>query len=108
MTNEEAKDWLKAIDEKYIHGGDEGFDAKRKEAISMAIKALSEQRTGHWRHYRKVKGFSSAYPNVCNLKIFPNSDKTWITIRDDVGTSITINLSDLELAISIIKAESEG
>lgn len=57
---------------------------------------------------KKVKGFSSAYPNVCNLKILPNIDKTWITIQDDVGTSITIKLSDLELAISIIKAESEG
>lgn len=56
---------------------------------------------------KEVKGFSSAYPNVCNLKIFPNIDKTWITIQDDVGTSITIKLSDLELAISIIKAESE-
>lgn len=56
---------------------------------------------------KKVKGFSSAYPNVCNLKILPNIDGTWITIQDDVGTSITIKLSDLELAISIIKAGSE-
>ena len=48
MTNEEAKEWLKAIEEKYIHGGDEGFDAKRKEAISMAIEALSEPKTGEW------------------------------------------------------------
>lgn len=54
---------------------------------------------------KKVKGFSSAYPNVCNLKLFPNIDGTWITIQDDVGTSMTIKLSDLESVISIIKAE---
>lgn len=63
--------------------------------------------TNKYTAIKKVKGFSSAYPNVCNLKILPNIDKTWITIQDDVGTSITIKLSDLELAISIIKAESE-
>ena len=43
MTREEAIEWLKAIEEKYIHGGDDGFDAKRKEAISMAIKALDQE-----------------------------------------------------------------
>lgn len=54
---------------------------------------------------KKIKGFSSAYPNVCNLKLLPNMDWTWITIQDDVGTSMTIKLSDLESAISIIKEE---
>lgn len=44
---------------------------------------------------KKVKGFSSAYPYICNLKLFPNIDGTWITIQDDVGTSMTIKLSDL-------------
>lgn len=42
MTNEEAIKWLRAIEEKYIHGGDEDFDAKRKEAINLAIEALKE------------------------------------------------------------------
>lgn len=40
MNNEEAIKWLKAIDEKYIHGGDECFDEQRHEAIKIAIKAL--------------------------------------------------------------------
>lgn len=40
MTNEQAIDWLIAIKEKYIHGGDEGFDELRKEALDVAIKAL--------------------------------------------------------------------
>lgn len=44
---------------------------------------------------KEVKGFSSAYPNMCNLKLLPNIDGTWITIQDDVGTSMTIKLSDL-------------
>ena len=44
---------------------------------------------------KEIKGFSSAYPNICNLKLLPNIDGTWITIQDDVGTSMTVKLSDL-------------
>lgn len=40
MTREEAIRWLEDIEDKYIHGGDEGFDESRKEAIHMAIKSL--------------------------------------------------------------------
>jgi len=40
MNEQEAILWLKAIEDKYIHGGDEGFDEKRKMAICMGIKAL--------------------------------------------------------------------
>ena len=43
MTREEAIKWLKGIEEKYIHGGDEGFDAKRKEALFRAIQALEQE-----------------------------------------------------------------
>ena len=38
MTDKECAEWLQAIKEKYIHGGDEGFDAKRREAIDHAIE----------------------------------------------------------------------
>lgn len=41
MTREEAIKWLESIEDKYIHGGDAGFDESRKEAIHMAIEALS-------------------------------------------------------------------
>ena len=51
---------------------------------------------------KEVKGFSSAYPNICNLKLLPNIDGSWITIQDDVGTSMTIKLSDLS---DFIKAD---
>lgn len=44
MTNEQAIEWLIAIKEKYIHGGDEVFDERRKEALDMAIKSLEEKR----------------------------------------------------------------
>lgn len=44
---------------------------------------------------KKVKGFSSAYPNICDLKLLPNIDGTWVTIQDNIGTSMTIKLSDL-------------
>lgn len=51
---------------------------------------------------KKIKGFSSAYPNMCDLKLLPNIDGTWITIQDDVGTSMTVKLSDLS---DFIKAD---
>lgn len=43
MSNTEAIRWLIAIEDKYIHGGDEGFDEKRKQAIKTAISALEKQ-----------------------------------------------------------------
>jgi hypothetical protein len=45
MEVKEAIEWLKSIDKKYIHGGDEGFDSKRHEAMRMAISALEKQET---------------------------------------------------------------
>lgn len=43
MTRDEAIIWLNQIKRRYIFGGDEGFDASRKEALDMAIEALSEE-----------------------------------------------------------------
>ena len=45
MTRDEAIEWLGRIKDRYIHGGDEGFDNKRKEAIDMAIEALQTLQT---------------------------------------------------------------
>lgn len=45
---------------------------------------------------KEVKGFSSVYPSMCNLKLTPNIDGTWLTIRDNADTSMTIKLADLE------------
>ena len=42
MTNKEAIEWLKRIEERYILNGDEGFDKARKEALHMAIEALEQ------------------------------------------------------------------
>ena len=43
MNIDTASDWLKAIKEKYIHGGDENYDEQRKEAIDFAIKTMNDQ-----------------------------------------------------------------
>lgn len=43
MEIKEAIDWLEAIEKKYIHGGDDEFDRKRKESIRLAISALNKQ-----------------------------------------------------------------
>lgn len=41
MTNKEAIEWLVAIEEKYIHGGDEVFDNQRRTALHLARNALA-------------------------------------------------------------------
>lgn len=43
MSIRAAIEWLRAIKDKYIKGGDEGFDQKRREAIDTAITALKKQ-----------------------------------------------------------------
>lgn len=42
MSDTEVIYWLQQIKEKYIHGGDEGFDEKRKQAIDIAIERLQK------------------------------------------------------------------
>ena len=42
MSNVEAIYWLQQIKEKYIHGGDEDFDEKRKQAIDIAVECLQK------------------------------------------------------------------
>lgn len=62
---------------------------------------------------KEVKGYSSAYPYICSIKLLPSLDRNWITIQDDVGTSMTVKLSDLsdymccESYNAMIKEESE-
>lgn len=68
MTNEEAIEWLEAIRKKYIHGGDEGFDQKRNEALDLAISALSRDR---W------ISVEERLPTV--------GDKVIVAIRDESG-----------------------
>lgn len=43
MTLQEIIEWLKSIKEKYIHGGDEDFDKKRKIAIDIAVSVLEKR-----------------------------------------------------------------
>ena len=42
MTDKEVAEWLMAIKEKYIHGGDEQFDSCRKEALDIAAARMME------------------------------------------------------------------
>lgn len=42
MLREEAREWLLQIKDR-IRGGDEEFDARRHEALDMAIEALSAE-----------------------------------------------------------------
>lgn len=63
MTNEEAIKWLEAIRKKYIHGGDEGFDQKRNEALDLAISALERDR---WISVEERLIHSGWYLVACN------------------------------------------
>jgi hypothetical protein len=42
MTIKETIEWLRAIEEKFIRNGDEGFDKKRHEAINSAVFYLEK------------------------------------------------------------------
>lgn len=54
MTIEEAIAWIKSIKDKYIHGGDDDFDEKRKKSLDMAIEALKVD-TVEWKIGDHVK-----------------------------------------------------
>lgn len=69
VTPQEAIEWLKAIEEKYIHGGDEAFDSKRKMAINAAISALEKQMPKGLIEYKKG-GYSC---RLCKSVIYPKS-----------------------------------
>lgn len=56
MEIKEAIEWLKNIDRKYIHGGDEDFDSKRHEAMRMAIYALEKQIAKKPKHIEVLDG----------------------------------------------------
>ena len=71
MEIKEATEWLKSIDKKYIHGGDEGFDSKRHEAMRIAISALEKQ-DGKKPFYNGVN-YECPY---CNATII-NGVKPW-------------------------------
>ena len=42
MSKDEAIEWLNAIKDKYIHGGDDYYDGQRRMAIDWAIHLLHE------------------------------------------------------------------
>ena len=42
MARSEAIAWLKSIKEKYIHGGDDFYDCKRRWAIDYAVSTLEQ------------------------------------------------------------------
>lgn len=67
MTNIEAIEWLTNIKNKYIHGGDEWYDRRRREAIDYTIGILNnldiESARGHWEYgngYRDGKAEAMA------------------------------------------------
>lgn len=91
MTNKEAKEWMIAIAQKYIHGGDSGYDAKRLEAIDSAIEALEKQIP------KKPKDYDSVPHNRC-----PNCNSAIRVYCDDMYDPVckfcgqAIDWSDLE------------
>lgn len=98
MTREEAIEWMGRIKDRYIHGGDEGFDNKRKEAIGMAVEALKQPDTmtavlfdgvsgnhkiglepvkhGHWEEEQNGNGWNDYWDYTCSVcgKKYKNAD----------------------------------
>lgn len=65
MTRDEAIKWLERIEERYINGGDEAYDAARKEALHMAIESL--ERKGEWIYHTEPLAFRPYGHYTCNL-----------------------------------------
>lgn len=61
MTNQEAIAWIKSIKDKYIHGGDDDFDEKRKKSLDIAIKAIED--------IDKIKSIISTHENLLELDV---------------------------------------
>lgn len=79
MDAKEAIEWLTAIDKKYIHGGDESYDQKRREAIQTAILALEKQVPKKPIVENLGTNYSFWYlcPQ-CNRKLINNIDGSWV------------------------------
>ena len=79
MTASEAIEWLKGIEKKYIHGGDEFFDNARKIAISTAISALEKQIPKKpIVDPANLCDFQNFLCPKCNKKIISRVDGEWI------------------------------
>lgn len=66
MDNKIAIGWLCEIKDKYIHGGDEEFDYKRKEALDYAIKIIEQMEL-------PKDPLDSLDPSTCDLDLLCNS-----------------------------------
>lgn len=75
ITAEQAIEWIRSIEKKYIHGGDEAYDSKRKYALNMAIDALEKQIPKSLNDIRKIyaewnKIIKAGRCPCCNAFIF--------------------------------------
>lgn len=70
MTEQEAIEWLVAIEGKYIHGGDEQYDTKRRTALKQAKEALNKQVAKH--PYDKSKN-----PDDWHVMCCPSCDRVF-------------------------------
>lgn len=80
MTKHEAIEWLNAIKEKYIRGGDDYYDRQRRFAIDWAILLLKKDtvpvvRCKDCKHYEIGKDYLP-YCNHCDGGIadYPRED----------------------------------
>ena len=71
MDRLEAIEWLKSIKEKYVHGGDDFYDSKRRSAINFAIIDLSNEDFVEVVRCKDCKhlGFKGLGDGVCNRKM---------------------------------------
>jgi len=79
ISRQAAIEWLEAIEEKYIHSGDESFDNKRRQAIHLAIEVLKqpERKKGKWINETYYDSIGHEYHTwVCSQCNILNSENT--------------------------------
>ena len=89
LSVSEAVKWLNSIKEKYIHGGDDGYDECRREALAMGAgalessepKMLSKDKVYGYYHdvlFLELKGERFIYAVFEDV-----NDKVWLCDNDE-------------------------
>ena len=123
MTNKEVIEWLVAIEEKYIHGGDERYDSKRREAIETAVEVLLHDTDSCEDCEHLLKGESDFPCSACKHNYAsrwelkkPKKPTIWDKIRAEIKSLSNDNPSywnkcdvvDRERVLEIIDKYREG
>lgn len=82
LSVSEAVKWLNSIKKKYIHGGDDGYDERRREALALGAAALESSEP-------KVLSKSDVLANFHEVLFMEFKDDRYVyTVFEDVNDRV--------------------